>query len=114
MTIGSRAEYANPRNEQRMKRNIKASDNYPEDRPTSTAWLHKKQMEIIKGNSGNLARDYRIAQEDLLTARLDEEKQISGLTTGRRDSLIGEAARAKNGGQRNKYTPPSKEQSDAI
>ena len=99
MTIGSRAEYANPRNEQRMKRNIKASDNYPEDRPTSTAWLHKKQMEIIKGNSGNLARDYRLAQENLLTARLDEEKQISQLTTNRRASLIGEASRARGAQQ---------------
>ena len=96
MTIGSRAEYANPRNEQRMKKNLTASGDYPKDRPTSTAWLHKKQMEVIKGNSGNLARDYRLAQENLLTARLDEEKQISQLTTGRRASLVGEAARARN------------------
>ena len=99
MTIGSRAEYAKPRDEQRMKKTHIASGDYPKDRPTSTAWLHKKQMEIIKGNSGNLARDYRIAQENLLTARLDEEKQISQLTTGRRASLIGEAARAR-GAQR--------------
>ena len=99
MTIGSRAEYANPRNEQRMKKNITASGDYPKDRPTSTAWLHKKQMEIIKGNSGNLARDYRLAQENLLTARLDEEKQISQLTTNRRASLIGEASRARNAQQ---------------
>ena len=52
-------------------------------------------MEIVKGNAGSLARDYRLAQEALLTARLDEEKQVSQLTTNRRASLIGEAARAR-------------------
>ena len=82
-----------------MNKNITASGDYPKDRPTSTAWLHKKQMEIIKGNSGNLARDYRLAQENLLTARLDEEKQISELTTNRRASRIGEASRARGAQQ---------------
>ena len=97
--MGSRAEYAKTRDEPQMKKNHVASGDYPKSGPTSTAWLHKKQMEIVKGNTGNLARDYRIAQENLLTARLDEEKQISQLTTGRRASLIGEAARARNAQQ---------------
>ena len=52
-------------------------------------------MEIQRGNQGNLARDTRMAQEKLLTARLDEEKQISELTTNRRASLIGEVSRAR-------------------
>ena len=56
-------------------------------------------MEIHKGNQGNLARDYRMAQENLLTARLDEQKQIFQLTTNRRASLIGEAARARGAQQ---------------
>ena len=99
MSLGSRAEYAKPRDEPRMKKKHIASGDYPKSGPTSTAWLHKKQMEIIKGNSGNLARDYRIAQENLLTARLDEEKQISELTTNRRASLIGEASRARGAQQ---------------
>ena len=94
--MGSRAEYAKTRDEPQMKNEIVASGDFPKSGPTSTAWLHKKQMEIVKGNTGNLARDYRLAQENLLTARLDEEKQISQLTTGRRASLIGEAARARN------------------
>lgn len=58
-SMGSRAVYANPRDEQRMKKNHTASGDYPKSGPTSTAWLHKKQMEILKGNQGNLARDYR-------------------------------------------------------
>ena len=36
-----------------------------------------------------------MAQEDLLTARLDEERQIQQLTQGRRPQLIGEAGRAR-------------------
>ena len=99
MTAGSRAEYAKPRDEPQLKKNHLASGDFPKSGPTSTAWLNKKQMEIQKGNQGNLARDYRIAQENLLTARLDEEKQISELTTGRRASLIGEVARARGAQQ---------------
>ena len=97
--MGSRAEYAKPRDEQRMKKNHIASGDFPKSGPTSVAWLHKKQMEIVKGNQGNLARDYRLPQENLLTARFDGEKQISQLTTGRRASLIGEAARARGAQQ---------------
>ena len=36
-----------------------------------------------------------MAQDDRLTARLDEERQISELTTGRRQSLIGEGGRVR-------------------
>ena len=97
--MGSRAEYAKPRDEQRMKKNHIASGDFPKSGPTSTAWLNKKQMKIHKGNQGNLARDYRMAQENLLTARLDEEKQISDLTTNSRAGLIGEAARARGAQQ---------------
>ena len=98
-SMGSRAEYAKPRDEPQLKRNHTASGDFPKSGPTSTAWLHKKQMEIHKGNQGNLARDSRMAQENLLTARLDEEKQISELTTNRRASLVGEAARARGAQQ---------------
>ena len=48
------------------------------------------------GNEGNIARDWRMAQEGLLRARLDRDKQISQLTTNRRPSLIGEAGRARS------------------
>ena len=95
MTAGSRAAYAKPRNEALLKRNHQKSGDFPREGPTSTAWLHKKLVAIQRGNEGNIARDYRMSQENLLTMRLDEEKQISELTTNRRASLIGEAARAK-------------------
>ena len=57
--------------------------------------MRKKQLLIQKGNEWNIARDMRMAQEDRLRARLDEEKQIPNLTTGRRPQLIGEAGRAR-------------------
>ena len=57
--------------------------------------MHKKQLLIQKGAEWNIARDMRMAHEDRLRARLDEEKQIQNLTTGRRPQLIGEAGRAR-------------------
>ena len=57
--------------------------------------MHKKLMAIQSGNEGNTMRAYRMQQENLLSARLDEEKQISDLTTARRPQLIGEGGRAR-------------------
>ena len=57
--------------------------------------MHKRQTLIQTGNEWNIARDMRMAKEDRLRARLDEEKQIANLTTGRRPQLIGEAGRAR-------------------
>ena len=99
MTFGSRAPYAKTRNEKQMKANLLRSDLFPDSGPTSTAWLHKK-LEMIKlGNEGNVARMHRLARENLVTARLDEEKQLSELTAGRRAGLIGEAGRARGAQQ---------------
>ena len=36
-----------------------------------------------------------MAQENQITARLDEERQVQELTQGRRPQLIGEAGRAR-------------------
>ena len=93
--FGSRAAFAKPRNEQRMKANLKSSGLFPDSRPTSTAWMHKKLEQIKRGNEGNIARAHRMAQEDALTSRLNEERQLSELTTGRRPGLIGEGGRAR-------------------
>ena len=57
--------------------------------------MHKKLEQIKCGNEGNIGRTHRMAQEDLLTARLDEERQISELTTARRPGLIGEGGRVR-------------------
>ena len=64
-----------------MKQNLKASGDFPKSGPTSTAWLHKKLVAIQHGSEANHGRQWRIAQEDLLTARLNEEKQISEALT---------------------------------
>ena len=95
MPFGSRAPYAETRNEQTMRTNIQQNEDFPKWGPTSTAWMHKKQLLIQKGNEWNIARDMRMAQDARLTARLDEEKQIANLTAGRRPQLIGEAGRAR-------------------
>ena len=57
--------------------------------------MHKKLELIKRGGEGNLARAYRMAQEEHQKARLDEERQISELTTARRPGLIGEGGRVR-------------------
>ena len=99
MTFGSRAPYAKARNEKQMKENMLRSDHFPDSGPTSVAWMHKKLEMIKMGQEGNIARMHRLARENLMTARLDEEKQLSELTTGRRAGLIGEAGRARGAQQ---------------
>ena len=90
--FGSKATFAKPRNEQRMKANLKNIELFPDSGPTSTAWVQKKLEQIKRGNEGNTARTHRKTQED---SRLDEERQISKLTTARRPGLIGEGGRVR-------------------
>ena len=95
MPFGSRAAYAETRNEEAQRTNIHRNEDFPHWGPTSTAWMHKKQLQIQRRGETNIARDMRMAQENLLRARLDEEKQLEHLTTGRRPQLRGEAGRAR-------------------
>ena len=95
--LGSRAPYATPRNEQAIRSNLKRSEDFPEFGPSSTAFLHKKLAAVQRGNEYNLAREYRQAQENLINARSDEERQMSELTTARRYTLRGEAGRVRAG-----------------
>ena len=96
MPYGSRQPYAaNPRNEPAMRQGVRRDDSFINPGPNSVDWTHRKLAKIQKGNEGNFARSYRMAQEDLLTARLDEERQVQQLTQGRRPQLIGEAGRAR-------------------
>ena len=78
-----------------MKANLKNSELFPDSGPTSTAWMHRKLEQIKRGNEGNIARTHRMGQEDRLTSRLDEERQIAELTMGRRQGLIGEGGRVR-------------------
>ena len=95
MTFGSRAPYAKRRNEQAMRSIVKQNDDFPNWGPSSMQWMHQKQLLIQRGNGWDLAKYIRIGQENRLRARLNEEKQIAGLTAGRRASLIGEAGRTR-------------------
>ena len=96
---GSRASYAQPRNEAAIKRKHASSADFPAPGPSSADWRHKKLIAIRERGAGDLVREYHKAQENLLTARLNEEKQIQELTTNRRAGLIGETARVR-GAQR--------------
>ena len=93
--FGSRAPFAAPRDERRMKVNHKRSELFPDQGPSSAAWMHKKLELIKRGGEGNLARAYRMSQEESQKARLDEERQLSELTTARRPGLIGEGGRVR-------------------
>ena len=78
-----------------MRQGVRRDEKFANPGPNSVDWTHKKPSKIQKGNEGNFARSYRRAQEDLLTSRLDEERQVPHLTQGRRPQLIGEAGRAR-------------------
>ena len=58
---------------------------------------NKKLAAIQRGNQYNLAREIRQAQENLVNARADEDRQMSELTTARRSTLRGEAGRVRAG-----------------
>ena len=94
-TFGGRAPFERPWDEKRMRANLKQSEDYPDAGATSAALMHRRLELIKRGSEGNIVRTYRMAQEDLVTARLDEERQISELTTGRHPGLIGEGGRVR-------------------
>ena len=79
-----------------MRANLKQSGVYPAWGPTSTARLHKQHLLIQRGNEYNTTREMRMNKEDLLTARLDEERQLSDLTTARRPNLRGAAGNVRS------------------
>ena len=89
MPFGSRAAYAKPRNEKAMGANLKQSGDFPDWGPNSLARLHKQHLLIQRGNEYNTAREIRMNRGDLLTARLDEERQLADLTTARHPNLRG-------------------------
>ena len=95
--LGARAPYAPPRNERAIRSNLHRSGDFPEFGTTSTAFLNKKLVATQRGNQYNLAREYRQAQESLINARSDEERQLSELTTARRQTLRGEGGRVRAG-----------------
>ena len=98
--MGSRAPYAEARNEQAIKSNMKRSQksgDFPEFGTSSTAFINKKLTAIQHGNQYNMARTYRLAQEDLVNARADQDRQVSELTTARRSTLRGYSSGLRSG-----------------
>ena len=87
--FGSRAPYAKARNEKEMKKKLDRSEDFPQSGRTSVAWYHQKLQAIQKGNEWNIARAARLAEENRVTAMLNEEKQLANLAIGRRESLRG-------------------------
>ena len=95
--LGARAPYAPPRNERAIRSNLNRSGDFPEFGARSTAFLNKKLAATQRGNQYNLAREYRQAQESLINARSDEERQLSERAATRRQTLRGEGGRVRAG-----------------
>ena len=93
--FGSRAPYATPRNERAIRSNLNRSEDFPQFGPNRTTFLNKKLAAIQRGGQYNIAQEYRQAQENLSNARSDEERQMSELTTARRQTLRGEGGRVR-------------------
>ena len=97
MSMGSRAPYAPARNEQAIRSNLKRSGGIPEFGTNSTAFVNKKLAAIKRGNEYNLAQEYRQAQENIASARADQDRQLSELTSARRSTLRGYAGQVRSG-----------------
>ena len=95
--LGSRAPYATQRNERDIRSNMKRSEDVPEFGPSSEAFRMKKIAAIKRGNEYNMVQEYRQAQETLINARADEDRQMSELVSARRATLRGEAGRVRAG-----------------
>ena len=95
--MGSRAPYAPTRNERFIRSNLKRSEDFPDFGTNSTTFVNKKLATIQRGNQYNLAREYRQAQENLVNARADEDRQLSELTTARRSTLRGYVGQVRSG-----------------
>ena len=78
-----------------MRQGVRRDEKFIDPEPNSIDWTHKRLAKIQKGNEGNFARSYCMAQENQITARLDEERQVQALTQGRRPQHIGKAGRAR-------------------
>ena len=94
-SFGSRAPYAKARDEPAMQQRLIQSGDYPDSGQTSAHWMHKRLQAIRLGNEWNVARNARIAQENRVSARLSEERQLSELNAARRGNLQGERGRVR-------------------
>ncbi len=93
---GARQAFAGTqRDVSQMKRNLKGSGLFPELGKNHTDWLNNKIEKARKGQEASQVRTWRMAQEDRVTAQLDQEKAVSELRAGRRATLIGESGRAR-------------------
>ena len=93
---GARQPYAGPpRDEAVMKRNLKGSGLFPELGKDHMSWMNEKLEKARRGQEANQVRTWRMAEEDRVTAQLDQEKAVSELRAGRRATLIGEGGRVR-------------------
>ena len=96
MLYGSRAEFAEPRDEEAIRRRAMASGLLPTSGPSHQALLIRKLEQIRKGMEVSQVRDRRIQHDDRITHQLETERMGEVLRRNRGAGLRGAAAERMN------------------
>ena len=96
MPYGSRAEFAEARDEKAIRRRAMASGLLPTGGPSHQAMLVKQLDQIRKGIETSQVRDRRIQQDERITHQLETERMGEVLRRSRGAGLRGAAAERMN------------------
>ena len=96
MPYGSRAEFAEARDEKAIRRRAMASGLLPPSGPSHQALLVRKLEQIRKGMEISQVRDKRIQQDERITHQLETERMGEVLRRNRGAGLRGAAAERMN------------------
>jgi NAD+--asparagine ADP-ribosyltransferase len=101
MTYGSRANYAEPRNEAALLSRARVSGLLPKPGPSHQAMLTKQLGKIRKGMEINAVRDRRVQQDQRINHQLETERMSDLLRRSRGSGLrtsVSERMNANNVG----------------
>ena len=96
MPIGSRANYADPRDEQMMRRRMNASGLFPWVGPSHQEMMWKQLEKIKHGFEINQVRDRRTQTDQRITHQLEMDRMHGVLRRNRVPGLRGAAAERLN------------------
>jgi hypothetical protein len=96
MTYGSRANFAEPRNEAALLSRARASGLLPKPGPNHQSKLMKQLGQIKKGMEINVVRDRRIQQDQRINHQLETERMSDLLRRSRGSGLRTSASERMN------------------
>jgi hypothetical protein len=96
MSYGSRANFAEPRNEAALLQRARASGLLPKPGPSHQAMLMKQLGQIRKGMEINVVRDRRVQQDQRINHQLETDRMSDLLRRSRTAGLRTAASERMN------------------